>query len=136
DVPRRTGTMARDASVSSDGGKPVTGRIPTQFTPDAGTETCDLDTSGYFAISRNPPVNPGSPENQLTVREGFLGTARVIPRDQWRLDGKAVSFNGGFQPGQTYELSYEAKDPAVAGLGFAAIRDLAAYVKHPPAGAP
>src|SRR5207248_9405267 len=41
-----------------------------------------------------------------------------------------------FQPGQTYELSYEAKDPAVAGLGFAAIRDLAAYVKHPPAGAP
>ncbi len=36
------------------------------------------------------------------------------------------------QPGRIYELVYTVKDPVVAGLGFAAVRDFAAWAKHPP----
>jgi hypothetical protein len=36
---------------------------------------------------------------------------------------------GSFGPTALYEFTYEAKDPVVAGLGFAAIRDLAAFLR-------
>jgi hypothetical protein len=134
DVPRRNGAMALDAPVISDQGKPVTGRVSTMFTPDARTESWELDRSGYYDVSHYPPVDPAGSGNQLTVRAAISGVPRVIPRDEWQFDGAMVTLKSGFEAGQTYELSYEAKDPVVAGLGFAALRDLAAYVKHPPAG--
>jgi hypothetical protein len=52
------------------------------------------------------------------------------------VDGKLVPSNrhihlkGGFQPGKMYEYVYVVADPAVAGCGFAAVRDFAAYAKH------
>jgi len=61
----------------------------------------------------------------------------MIPRGDWQLvsNASAVSLKSGFEAGKTYELAYEAKNGAVAGVGFAALRDLAAYVKHAPSGA-
>ena len=63
-----------------------------------------------------------------------------IPRSEWQfahtVDGKLVAsdhyihLKGGFQPGKIYEYVYVVRDPVVAGLGFAAIRDFAAYAKH------
>ena len=35
-----------------------------------------------------------------------------------------------FAPGKIYEVIYKAKDPVVAGLGFAAIRDTVSYLKN------
>ncbi len=52
------------------------------------------------------------------------------------MNGKLVPSNrfihldGGFQLGKLYEYVYVVKDPVVAGLGFAAVRDLASYAKH------
>src|SRR5207248_215527 len=43
-----------------------------------------------------------------------------------------IHLTGGFQPGKIYEYVYVVADPVVAGLGFAAVRDFAAYVKHAP----
>ena len=37
---------------------------------------------------------------------------------------------GGFEAGMIYELVYRAQDPAVVGLGLAAIRDVIAYAKY------
>ena len=50
--------------------------------------------------------------------------APVVP------DISALYLKGGFAPGHVYELSYEAKGAVVAGLGFAALRDMASAVKH------
>ncbi len=36
----------------------------------------------------------------------------------------------GFEPGKTYELCYLSEAPPVAGLGYAAIRDAVAWLKH------
>ena len=36
----------------------------------------------------------------------------------------------GFGPTALYEFSYIAKDPLIVGLGFAAIRDLATFLRH------
>ena len=57
-------------------------------------------------------------------------------RRQWTANWSRViatfTLNGGFQPGRIYEYIYVAADPVVAGLGFAAFRDFAAYAKHSP----
>ena len=49
-------------------------------------------------------------------------------------DISALYLKGGYQPGHFYELSYEAKGAVVAGLAFAALRDMASAVKHQQAG--
>ena len=132
DVPKRGGVLGVDAPRIA-----VSGRVSTLFTPNASGPTYELESDGYYSVRQYPPADATSGDNQLTVREGFLGAPRTIPRGDWQLVSNAsvVSLKGGFEAGKTYELSYEAKNGAVAGVGFAALRDLAAYVKHAPAGA-
>ena len=141
DIPRRSGLMALDAPPVLDRGKPVTGRVSTTFTPNTAEETYALDDMGRYAdTTRYPPLDPLSAANTLTVRDGFLGAPRPIARDQWQfgrlkdgqlvLDISALYLKGGYEPGHFYELSYEAKGAVVAGLGFAALRDMASAVKH------
>jgi Alpha/beta hydrolase domain len=141
DIPRRGGLMALDAAPTLDRGEPVTGRVSTTFTPNTSDPVYPLDNMGRYAdTTRYPPVDPASAANTLTVRDGFLGAPRAIAREQWSFgrikdgqlipDTSALHLKGGFQPGHFYELSYEATGAVVAGLGFAAIRDMASAVKN------
>jgi hypothetical protein len=143
DIPRRDGLMGLDAPPALDQGKPITGRVSTTFTPNAADPTYPFDDMGRYADTTGyPPRDPASPANTLTVRDGFLGAPRPIARDQWQFgrtkDGRVVpdisvlTLQDGYQPGHVYELSYEAKGAVVAGLAFAALRDLASAVKHQP----
>ena len=72
----------------------------------------------------------------MTVRNTPDGPRTTIPRAQWRLsaDGTHAEYDAGFEPGRIYEVIYTSKDPVVAGLGMAAVRDFATYVKNRPAG--
>jgi hypothetical protein len=75
--------------------------------------------------------DPDGPQNMLTVRDTRDGPRQTIPRSQWNFrDGRYIHLNGGFAPGKIYELVYASKDPVVAGLGFAAVRDFLSYLKH------
>jgi hypothetical protein len=69
----------------------------------------------------------------LTVRDAPFAQRRTIPRRNWQFseDARSIRLNGGFEPGKIYEVVYRAKDPAIAGLGFAALRDFASYLKQP-----
>jgi hypothetical protein len=133
--------MGLDAPVATDQGRPITGRVSTTFVPSSADPTYPLDDMGRYAdTTRYPPLDPASPDSRLTVRDGFLAPALTIPRDQWQFgrerdgqvgpDTSALFFKHGFQPGHVYELSYQAQNPPVAGLGFLALRDLAAALKH------
>jgi hypothetical protein len=145
DIPARGGLMALQAPPTLDHGKPVTGRVSTSFTPNTNNTTYPLDDMGRYADTTHyPPVDPASPANTLTVGDGFLAEPKIVPRDQWQFarikDGQAVPdisalyLKAGFEPGHVYELSYDATGAAVAGLGFAALRDMASAVKHQQAG--
>jgi hypothetical protein len=74
--------------------------------------------------------DPAQPDASLTFRTTIDGEAQVVPRKAWRFapDGCAVQLPAGFDPG-LYEAIYEAEGSPVAGLGLAAIRDFAAYLK-------
>ena len=76
-------------------------------------------------------AEPDSPQNVLTVRDTREGPRQTIPRTQWTFrDARFIHLNGGFVPGKIYELVYTSKDPVVAGLGLAAVRDFLSYLKH------
>ena len=142
DVPKGRGLVGLDAPPVIDQGRPVAGRVATLLIPNAADPTYALDDflTAYADATRYPPLDPASGANNLTVRDGFLGEPRAIPRAQWqfgraagsdvRPDMSAVFLKGGFAPGHVYELSYEAQGAVVAGVGFAAMRDLASAVKH------
>jgi hypothetical protein len=133
DVPKARGLMGMDASVATEKGRPITGRVMTSFTPNTASVTFALEDNFY-------KVDSASAANTLIERGGFMGTPSTIPRDQWQFgrmaDGHVVPakdalyLKTGFQAGHVYELSYEAQGSVVAGLGFAALRDVAAAIKH------
>ena len=104
----------------------VTGLVRAEYIPDAKTEYLPL------AARNHVPYPVGDPKSgELTVRDRHDGPRQPIARSQWKYDGTdKIRVTGGLQPGRIYEFIYLAKDPAIAGLGPAAIRDLIAYLKH------
>jgi len=71
----------------------------------------------------------------LTFRARVDDEPIPVPANQWRYDADGASISlmpegTKFKPGMLYELVYPAKNPKVAGLGFAATRDLAAFLRY------
>jgi hypothetical protein len=69
----------------------------------------------------------------LSVRQN-AGDPRQMPADlSWTyLDERRIQINrpAGFDAGAIYEFIYEARDPVVMGLGFAAMRDVVSFVRR------
>jgi hypothetical protein len=97
---------------------------------------------GSIGGSEYPVADVDDPRDVLTVRDTREAKRTLIPRSEWQfahtVDGKIensdrhIHLNGAFQPGKIYEYIYVVRDPVVAGLGLAAVRDFAAYAKHAP----
>jgi Alpha/beta hydrolase domain len=108
-------------------GKSITGVVRATFTPSARAADVTLrDLASY------EPVDPDGSDSQLLVRSSALGKAEPIARPRWRLKGQTVTLDGGFEAGKTYQVAYRAANPPVAGLGFVAMRDFVAWLKHQP----
>jgi hypothetical protein len=84
-----------------------------------------------------PAASSDQSQASLTVRENYGDTPIQIPSSGWAYTDstlKAVKLTSGpfgssFGPTALYEFSYIAKDPLIVGLGFAAIRDLATFLR-------
>jgi hypothetical protein len=132
DVPRQPGLLRLRAPVATDGGRPIEGLVRSDWTVDRPTAALPLAHRNHVAY---PVADPDHPDNVLTVRQARLGPRQVIPRDHWRVSnhgGGEVRLDGGFLPGRIYELVYRSRDPVVAGLGLAAVRDLTSWARHDP----
>lgn len=69
----------------------------------------------------------------LTVQARVGDAARIVAPSQWRyIDDRHIEFSrpADLDAGAIYRLRYLAKDPVVAGLGFAAVRDVVAFLRH------
>src|SRR5919197_1293710 len=68
----------------------------------------------------------------LTHRVHLDDIPQVVHAANWNYnaDGTAITLTGGFVANDIYEFSYTAKDPTVAGLGFAAIRDWNSWLRY------
>jgi hypothetical protein len=87
-----------------------------------------------------PAADLDEPDALLTVRAQPDGEPEAIPREMWcfartvggvqRPDPTHVWLKGGFTKGRRYQLTYTARGAPVRGLGLAALRDCAAWLKH------
>jgi hypothetical protein len=140
-------TMQVPVATRSDGSA-ITGTVRNELTTLRPTTTLPLQ-SGWFTIASQPYPTVDT-DNRKPLADGFLPTLTVrvreneprslIPNADWSFgsceDDKPVvvsdiriCYPAGFKPGRLYELTYRAKDPLVLGLGFAAARDLGAFLK-------
>ncbi|HEY3642581.1 MAG TPA: alpha/beta hydrolase domain-containing protein [Xanthobacteraceae bacterium] len=114
-------------------GSPITGPATEEFVIDKG-ETPARQRLNY------PAASPDKSKASLTVRKNYADTPIPVPAADWdyadaKLNSvKLTSGNfggpGSFGPTALYEFTYIARDPTVVGLGFAAIRDLATFLRN------
>jgi len=102
-------------------------------------KTADISLGDRTSIPY-PATVPDSAENTLSVADSRTAPPRIIPRSEWSFarmqngelvaDPKRIYLKSGFQPGSFYRFVYRTRDPYVAGVGLAAIRDLMSWVRH------
>ena len=126
DVPDRPMAMRIHVPVATDQGNPITGVVRTAWTASANAkEFVVADLAMYDASDPD-----GSDSSLLACPSMRANACEGLRRDTWRVRGHTVTLDTGFEPGTTYRVSYRAANPPVAGLGFVAIRDTTAWLKH------
>lgn len=96
------------------------------FTPNDEGPQAVGDLAGYR------PVDDQAMDTTLTVRDGEFGAKTVVARQRFTVRANVVTLDGGFEKGRTYELTYRPTEWPVSGLGLAAYRDFASWLKHAP----
>ncbi len=132
DIRRAAGARAGEAergsgmAISIPSARGVSGVIRAGFTPnDDGPQTVS-DLAGYR------PADDTASDITLTVRDGEFGARTPIARERFVVRANQITLTGGFEKGRTYEVAYHPTDWPVSGLGLAAYRDLASWVKYDP----
>ena len=127
-------------------GSPVTGPVRAELVVQTQPATTLNLSSGWFTQMTHASAPAASTDNRAPGPDGFVPTltvrgaeneARVpVPNTEWHfgpcegtVNDTQICLPAGFQPGRLYELVYRAKDPPVLGLGFAAARDIGAFLK-------
>src|SRR5499427_8719460 len=133
-------------------GSPITGLVRSELTTIAPSTTLNL-SSGWFTGLITTSYPTVSTDNKTPLADGYVPTLTVrakeqeprvpIPNTEWSfgacpqggnlvVSDTQICYPAGFEAGRLYELIYRAKDPLVLGLGFAATRDLGAFLKSAP----
>lgn len=137
DVPDADFNLKLVAPIATDAGRVITGLARTDFNV---TETTYFTSLGHRGQKAQPVLDANSPENVMTVRSTVLGERTVISRSDWGFgqlqngvvspDPTSVYLKNGFEPGKIYEVVWKVGNPAVAGVGLAAVRDFVSYLKN------
>jgi hypothetical protein len=105
-------------------GSTIVGPALEEFVIDNGTTMTGVLTYPAATLDKS--------QAQLTTRVYYDDLPTVLPSANWEYVNaqtiRLLPAGTPFQQGTLYEFSYPARDPIVAGLGFAAARDLAAFL--------
>lgn len=116
--------VGAELPVATRDGAPITGRTMEEW---IDPESPAFGQLSYPAATLDPAAAT------LTHRQLQDDPRRPLPASAWSyLDPTTVAVTPpeGADRGTIYEFVYEATDPVVTGLGFAAIRDLVTFVRH------
>ncbi len=125
DAPRAGSGLAMAAPIPTQDGKPIVRMIRDELVSGTRGPAVELFKLSYAAADTDQP------DARLTVRRKASEPDRKIPRDGWSfVDSRTIRLKSGKpELGSIYQLLYRAKDPAVLGLGFAATRDVVAFLR-------
>ena len=129
-----------DATASSaDGRLNIT--LPVAVNPDGspivGPSLEELvidDDATTIARLTYPAATRDTSQATLTVRTRYTDAPQPLDDDAWEYaDAHTIRLlpaGTAFRQGSLYHLTYPATEPLVAGLGFAAVRDAVAFLRH------
>ncbi len=123
------GMMARLPPALGSNGEPIVRRIRDEF--HIGTRA---PGKGDVVRLKYPAVSTEPGQARLTVRDRESDARSEIPADGWEfVDRQSIRLlpaGTQFAPYKIYDLWYEATGSTVAGVGFAATRDLVAFLRY------
>jgi hypothetical protein len=108
----------------------------------AGSNTLPITGSIGRATARPLPVTLDTADARLLRQTSDAAAPVSVAAGDWAFadcrtrafpgtpDPTRLCVRGGFDPGQAYTLIYQGRDPLVLGIGFAAVRDLNAFLHH------
>ncbi len=93
----------------------------------------DNATSLTYSLAY-PTATTDRSKATLTVRDRLGDTPTVVPADGWEYASdksiRLLPAGTPFRQSAIYEFNYTAKDPVVAGIGFAATRDFVSFLRY------
>lgn len=124
------------------------GPLLARFVNVGGTATAPIGAGSGRPVPRPVPVTLDTALASLSWQASDKDPLTPVPPTDWAFaDCASVPFPGtpdptkiclkdGFDPARAYTLVYQAKDPPVLGIGYAAIRDLVAFLRYGDEGNP
>ena len=132
--------------ASNPDGTPITGLVRSEFVrrrvPTAPVTTQNLTAGSSSNTPGYPTTDLDTTHAVLTKRVHQDDPQQAVPASDFAFadctstpfpgvpDPQKLCLKGGFDTNQIYELYYTAMNPLVLGLGFAATRDLVAYLRN------
>ena len=107
--------------------------IPVAKNPDGSTITGPAYEYSAGSISLSyPPATLDKATAKLTHRVHMDDVAQTVDPALWNYNATAtaLTLTGNFVSNDIYEFTYTAKDPTIAGLGFAAVRDINSWLRY------
>jgi len=121
----------------------LTGPVLQRFVDiKAGSNSIAITGSIGRPTPRPRPVSLDTRKARLFTQTSDAAAAREIAPADWAFadcgekpfpgtpDPTKLCVRGGFDPKLAYTLVYEGRDPLVQGIGFAAVRDFAAFLRY------
>jgi hypothetical protein len=129
DLPAADHRMRIRVPVVSAGGQPVVARIREEI--QVGTRgPADVEVARLQQAAAGMDTKTA----RLTYRDREHDARVEIASDQWAFAGeramRLLPEGSKFAPRRIYELWYDAKDPRITGIGFAATRDIVSFLRY------
>ena len=138
DVYRSEALLGLEAPCAEMDGQPVRDQAVVEIRPN-GLEKTRLLANRIH--QPQPVADLDDLDAVLLVRDWEDGSDTVIPRSQWRFGRESAAavvpsrehiyLPSGFQGGKIYNIVYTAEGAPIAGTGLLAVRDVAAWLRHP-----
>ncbi|WP_336491948.1 alpha/beta hydrolase domain-containing protein [Methylobacterium nigriterrae] len=132
DALRQQGGMAIDVPIASRDGKPIVETVRDEL---VNATRGPLEAPFYLTFKA---ASQDKADTQLTVRRREADPPRPVPPEAWHYatPRQLELLPKGTKPlpGSIYQFTYQATEPKVLGIGFAATRDVVAYLRGDAAG--
>jgi hypothetical protein len=129
DVAATNARLSIRVPVATDNGRPIVQRIREEI--QVGTRRpADAEVARLWNRAASTSTNMA----RMSFRDTANGTRSDVPPDQWAfVDDRAIRLlpeGTKLKPLRIYDVWYDAKDPKLAGIGFAATRDLVSFLRY------
>jgi Alpha/beta hydrolase domain len=140
DVPSGADRLVARFPIATGADGPLTAMVREEFIAEAtgllgDANIQEVSEDRFIGTLIYPVADLNAAAATLTVRQREADPRATPPGLAWRLvDERHVEITRttapGFDRGAIYEFIYRARDPLVMGIGFAAIRDIVAFLRH------